>query len=512
MRVVGLLLWPILKFIDEIGTRLCWMIELDKAKEFNISTFTRIAQLMQSSLIGHIFSFGTAAVIARALTFITIAHTARMLGQEAFGLFNFGTSVLAYGTILVGPGLLVWGSRTVSQNTQQAGHYLILINSLQLVLAILAYLIFWLTASFFLGENEQSIVMVAGIGLFGIALSVEWVGRALEQFKLMGLALILNNLVVLLATLALVKLPADMYIALLLIPIGQAAGAVVLFFMLWRKGLLSFKRIEWRYAGIIVRAAIPLSVSAAMVTIMHYANNFILQFYHGSAALGLFSAPYRLVEILTSVPVLISIVFLPRLSRHFVSDLARARKEMHWCVYLTLSLACWPVATMLAEAPSIIQVTYGNQFVSAASLLQVLSLAVFFNFVIVAYTTGLIAAGQDRAYFWGIFTAMLLSVIGGMLLVPSLGVWGAVLIVAILDLASWLVVLPAYRRVVGAFSLTEWIRPVVCGMGLSLWLYLSQNLGMLFIARLGIGSIMYGICVMPWSKMRPWLQSYFVNY
>ncbi len=429
-----------------------------------------------------------------------MAYTARMLGREAYGFVNFGTAVTAYAAILVGPGLLIWGARAVAQDRERAGEYLLTINVTQLTLAFAAYLILFCIASLYLNPNERKIALVAGLGVFPIAASVEWVAQGLEKFRWAGAAQITASLAALLGTLLFVKSPNDAYKMLLVTAGSQLLAVLFLFALLRRKVDLSRARFSLNGAVQMLRPAFPLGFSAAMITVLHYANHLFLQFYRDAAALGIFGASFRVMEMLTTVPGLISTVFLPRLARTFKADPVQGRIEMGWFVSLVMSLVCLPVAILLVEAPELVRLIFGAQFAASANLLRVMSFAVLFNFAAVVYITGLLALTRDKAYFWSILAGLLVSVGGGFVAVPLFGVWGATVTVAVIDFATWLATLPTFYHVIGCLFLGQWVRPLLSGFALTAWLLLSMRMGLSFWVRVPVGIMAYGALIMPGSS------------
>jgi O-antigen/teichoic acid export membrane protein len=59
-----------------------------------------------------------------------------------------------------------------------------------------------------------------------------------------------------------------------------------------------------------------------------------------------------------------------------------------------------------------------------------------------------------------VVVSTIVSIGGGLLLVPRLGSVGAAIAIAFVDLAGWLVSLPAYRRAVGSLQFGVWRWPL----------------------------------------------------
>jgi hypothetical protein len=79
-----------------------------------------------------------------------------------------------------------------------------------------------------------------------------------------------------------------------------------------------------------------------------------------------------------------------------------------------------------------------------------------------------------------VIVSAIVSIGGGLILVPSLGVLGAAIVISVIDLAGWLVSLPFYKHTIGSLQLRIWILPFLGGstiVGCSLLLqYLHVSL------------------------------------
>jgi O-antigen/teichoic acid export membrane protein len=247
-------------------------------------------------------------------------------------------------------------------------------------------------------------------------------------------------------------------------------------------------------------ASLPLGTTVALVVILHYANNLIVRAYLGAAVLGVFLAAFRLLELATTVPGMLSTVFLPRLTRFVVKDVDTAGREARIFAKVHMIVAFFIAAFMLAEAPAIINIIYGAKYTGAVDLLRLMAVAVIFNYAICGYTNCLISFGRDRVMLTVAVVAAVVSVGGGLLLVPRLGAIGAALVVACIDLAGWLVSLPYYRHVVGSLQFRAWIWPVLGAGCITIFSLLFQAVGLSMWVRAPLAMLAYAPFV--WQEIR----------
>ena len=252
-------------------------------------------------------------------------------------------------------------------------------------------------------------------------------------------------------------------------------------------------------------SSVPLGVTMALVVVLHYANNLIVRAYLGPAALGVFLAAFRVLEMASTLPGLVSSVFLPRLARLVVEEPAAAHRQARLFAQSLILAGAVVAAVLFAEAPGVVGLVYGKGYAQAVTLLRWMAVGVFFNFAVFGYTNALIMYGKDRVMIAVVALGTVVSVGGGLLLVPRLGPVGAAMVVAAIDLAGWLVSLPCYRRTIGTLDLRAWVWPLLGGVAVLLTSRILQECGLPLSARAPLEAASYAAVVA--GPLRTILQS-----
>jgi O-antigen/teichoic acid export membrane protein len=148
-------------------------------------------------------------------------------------------------------------------------------------------------------------------------------------------------------------------------------------------------------------------------------------------------------------------------------------------------------AYAVAEAPAIISILYGAKYAGAVQLLRIMAIAIIFNYAICGYTNCLIAFGKDWVMLRAVLVCTIISVGGGLILVPRLGILGGALVVASIDLAGWLVSLPYYRRTIGSLQFRAWLQPLLGGGCIVGACFLMQAIGVPVWVRVPVSAFTY---------------------
>lgn len=451
-----------------------------------------VRRSLRSGLFLNLFSVTGAAITQKLIGLYILAYVAHKLGPNNYGLLGYGVSIAAYASIVLSPGLVTWGTREVARDRAGAGKVLVIVNATQVVLAFLGYGGLILFAYAFLADpGKRLIVLCCGLVLFTTALSADWVLNGLELMRFPAALNVVNACLTVIALLLLVHSPQDVYVYALISAATSILMTAVVYIILVRRAKVQFQLPSFEEARRTLIASLPLGGTMALVIVLHYANNLIVQAYLGMTALGVFWAAYRLLELASQIPVLLSTVFLPRLSRCAHTEPGVARREASLFARVHMIAGFFLAAYAVAEAPAIISILYGAKYAGAVQLLRIMAIAIIFNYAICGYTNCLIAFGKDWVMLRAVLVCTIISVGGGLILVPRLGILGGALVVASIDLAGWLVSLPYYRRTIGSLQFRAWLQPLLGGGCIVGACFLMQAIGVPVWVRVPVSAFTY---------------------
>jgi O-antigen/teichoic acid export membrane protein len=321
---------------------------------------------------------------------------------------------------------------------------------------------------------------------------VDWVFDGLERAEVPVRLQAAVSAARLAAVVWLCRSPADAFWYAAILPFFLGVQALAGYLLLYRGGWFAWRWPGWAALGQAVRAAWPLGVTMALWVLIHNANTLIVQLTHGSQAAGQYYAALRFVEMASVVPGVVGTVFRPRLARLGWRTPSAAAGECRLFARGHL-LAGWLFAALVfSEAPRIIAWLYGPEYVQAAPLLRIFSLAILANYLVCGYTNCLVAFGRDRVMLRAMLIAGVVSVAAGCWLTPRWGPAGAALAASLIHPVGWLMALPAYRRAVGSLDLAGWMRPVAAAFAMAGVSWLLESLGAATAWRLAAVAAVYG--------------------
>lgn len=209
-----------------------------------------------------------------------------------------------------------------------------------------------------------------------------------------------------------------------------AAGSIVnLLLIYWsaRRYTALRPRFEWGYWRAIIRDTLPVSISIVLSLIYFKADTILLSFFQkGDYAVGLYGAAYKVLEILITFPIIFVGLLLPALGQAFSRNDKDGFVRVFQRGFETLVILVTPITIggwVLAR--DILVVLGKEEYAPAASVLQLLLIAVTLSFLnsLSAHTITII--NRQRQMVWGYLSVAVIGLITYVLLIPRLSYTGA---------------------------------------------------------------------------------------
>lgn len=378
----------------------------------------------------------SARVLGTALALVSIGLIARHLGPSGFGEYSLVLAFL-YTFIIVGQfGLYPLLLRELSQREDKAA-LLSDFFSLRLYLLVSVMALTPFAALLF----PYSMKVIQGIGIAAVG------------FLFMGLSQLLmavfqHFLSVWRASLAeVVGRAAQAALVYLVVVLGLGFFSVLWVFsvvtfiifslnLVFALRLLRFRIvwIPWWKIKEFFRKAFPIALSIVLTLIYFKLDTIILSIPQINSAstdpardVGVYNVAYRVLEGLIFFPAMFVGLIMPFLSRYFKEDWQRFEnifRQAHSIVILaTLPL----VGALWILAEPIVILIGGAEFVAAAPVLKILSIAIGFIFLGNLYGQAVVAQGREKKAAWVYGGGVVVNIAANILIIPFLRELGAAL-------------------------------------------------------------------------------------
>lgn len=361
---------------------------------------------------------------------LVFAWLARYLGPEDFGKLSFALAFVALFQTLTVLGLNRIVVRDIARDPGCANRTLGTTLALQFLAAVLANgLIFGLIA--WVRPDDavtRSLVAIIGLGLlFQVREAVRYWFESQLQSRYTVWA---ENSVFLLAAgikLLLIWAEAPLIAFAWAILAEMGFGATALFLTYARRtGQLRQWRVDWTVAKTLLSAGWPLLLTALALMVQHRIGQILLAEMAGDVALGQFAAAYRVIEVLNTVPMIISSTLAASIAQLSHADRPGYQARLR-DLYRIMLLAFLGVALpILLLADWLIPLVFGRQYQQAAEYLPWLLMPLFFTFFGVARGLFITSENLFRHALISALSGATVNVLLNLALIPRFGAHGVI--------------------------------------------------------------------------------------
>ncbi len=453
---------------------------------------------MSATVSKNIFWLTLSRVAALGFLFLAYTQLFRYLGPFGNGQYQFVLSYVLIFSTVVDFGVQQFITKRMSENPEDTKKYFQNFIAFELVLSLALYIL--LVAVAFLRNFEPVVmnaVIITGFGMVINAMTYPFLAvmTAKQDLKKVAFINFLNSLVNI--TVIFLAITFQKYIVFLAsIQLIFGIMDIVLYRIFIRKHLpmpevlQSLKRLDWSLIKNILKSAWPFALLVGFSAIYNRIDVIIITKMLGFEQNGLYTAGYKLFDILSFFPASVSHTLFPFFAALMAKSLVgqvklNLEKYLRLMVVVALPLA---VGTMILSKP-IISLMAGEQFLPAAPVLAVLVWASAILFIYIPVNSLVISQLTKMAV---IITGanVVINIVGNIILLPILGIKAAAIMTVVSEALQGTFYFYFVRKYITKFKFASILwKPALAAlvMGLVLWKIPNINL---FLA-IGIGVLVY---------------------
>jgi PST family polysaccharide transporter len=331
---------------------------------------------------------------------LTLPYVARVLEPSAFGLVVFSQGLAFILVVFIDWGLGWTGIRSTAaqQNDVEALSGVVQrVRGGQLVLT-LASLVFAAGALVVVPNmrHHPEFLALAWIAAATLGLAPNWFFLGIEQARVTAMIQLGFRIAGAALTFVLVDDPGDAWIVMALFAGSSAGSLVVADLLMYRR--VEFRLPEWRPSLREIRAGTTIFVGTLAVSLYTSFNVVLLGIIGSSAGVAHFGAAERVVRVGMTLLSPIGGALIPRLTAlQAAGNRDRARRLLRIAVAIGAGPATVLMIGLIAFAPQIIHLIYGERFVdSSAPILRVLALLIPINVTGTIFGLWLMTLHKDK--------------------------------------------------------------------------------------------------------------------
>ena len=426
-------------------------------------------------------------LISLVLNLVVIVHLARYLGEVKFGVFSFAIVFISYFAIIADFGMKPIIVREISRNRDIASKILGTSIIIKFLFSFVAVLLAYVIAKR-LGYSQDIIILI-GIISFTIFISSK-----LQTFRVVFESIfeadlsmefpILFRMIDAIILLGLMALLIHLNCSLTQITLFYVLSAALGFFLTISLSVKHLKpnfNINVQMVKLLLVESFPLALYVALTRLYMNADVFFLKMLKGDAAVGYYSAAFRLIYPLNFIPTAIVMSLFPLMSKYFQDSNEKLIKSFDFGLktLILIGLALNIGTSILHER--LIIFLYTDKYLSSSLPLMILmwaELFVFLNFFLVAVNTSI---NKQKYSTYAAVWMLLINLVLNLLLIPKWGVIGASLARLITAALGFSILLPyAFLQIGGSLlPIVKKILPIaIC---FAIWLLFIQKLHLILI-------------------------------
>lgn len=369
-------------------------------------------------------------VLGGGLFFLAAILIARHLGPESYGPFSFIFAFVAVIHMVADFGITQILVREISRNKQKLDEILGAVVPLVTLLAAVGTCIIVVSVEILaLSADASKAMYILGASVLVTFHAAVYgsVSRAFEQMGINAAVLVLQRVFLFILVLLALEYDAGLP-GVAWCYLGERIIQWILFrILIWRK----FSRYKWRmditYWRYLIREGLPVGAGMVLRRISWYLDIFILTALSTASSVGLFSAAFRVIQLINVIPFTLSIPVFPVFSR-----LALESKDRVFAIYIRVLkifvLISLPIAVWILILGSQVTVfLFGEAYQEAGQALLIMGPMVVFLFLNSLYIHIFSALDKQSLYMKTVAMAVAINVVLDIVLIPLWGILGAAL-------------------------------------------------------------------------------------
>ncbi len=427
----------------------------------------------------------------------------RYLGDERYGNYTTAIVYLQLFGILMDLGLYIVLLKHISGPENKDGKLLNNIITMRALTAVI-FLVIACSLIWFIPTYPTIVkwaVMVVAVNFFFITMN-QLLIAVYQKHLAMGLVAIAEvsgKTLLFLSTLVVIYvLKGD----LLWVMLTVALGGFVNFLVLWL-GLRKYTRIHaafdlsmWKR---VLKESWPVALSIGLNLIYFKADTIILSHCRTQAEVGIYGAPYKMLEVIITLPAMIVGLVMPMLGKTFNEQRADDFKQLYRRSFNALSMIAIPliIGTQMVAFP-VMRLIAGEEFTSNITdlgyLLQILIFAV--GVIFVGTLTGylVVIVNRQKEMLWGYGTVALTALFAYLYFIPKYGYYGAASVTVYSEFMITLIgIFIVYRATKVLPALWIPVRVLMASAIMATALFLLKDISV--ILSIPIAIVVYGVAL-----------------
>jgi O-antigen/teichoic acid export membrane protein len=385
-----------------------------------MSLIKKIAHNTAAQILGKIISivFGV----------ITISLMTRYLGQKGFGQYTTIMAFIQIFAILTDFGLTLTTTQLLSKPNVDENKIFNNIISLRITSSLVFLAMAPLFSLLFPYPPIIRIgITISALSFFFTSLFQIFIGFFQKHIitYLAAISEVANRIILLILVYLAVIFDLGLLNILIAIAASNALQVLLNYIFAYKKITIKWQ-LDLNTWYLIWKTTWPISVTIFFNLIYFKADTIILSLYKPAEHVGIYGAPYKILEVLTTIPFLFSGLILPLLTFNWNTKNFAKYKRIFQTAYDCLALIAVPLilGTQVLATP-IMTLIAGKQFEASGNVLRILIIATGIIFLGNLFSHAIISIDKQKTVIKGYIITAILSLMGYFYFIPLYSYYAA---------------------------------------------------------------------------------------
>ncbi|ADP77605.1 polysaccharide biosynthesis protein [Methanothermus fervidus DSM 2088] len=380
------------------------------------------------TVVKNTFVLLLASIFTNIAGFIWTVAMARYLGAGGFGIISASLAITSIFGIFADLGLSIYLTREIARKREKSLNLFRNVISLKTIFSIITFT-FLLVIIFIRKYPVYGKIVTILIGIYVILQSFNnvfyGVFQGFEKMEYQTISTILNN------SLLLIFILGVIYLKLGIIEIGMAYTLSAFISLLYSYLICNSKFLK---VGIAVNSdlwkkilpeALPFGITGIFTNIYFWIDSAMLSFMKNDVVVGLYNAPYKIMQALLFIYSTYMIALFPVMSKFYIQSSERLtltyQKSLKYMLLISMPIAVF--TTILAKEITLL--VYGPQYLPAVPAFQILIWTIVFIFTNGIFANLLNSSNRQVTVTKTTGIAAAFNVVVNLILIPKMSYIGA---------------------------------------------------------------------------------------
>lgn len=429
-------------------------------------------------------------IISSIFALLTIATITRYLKPDGFGQYTIIIAFLSFFGILLDMGIYLTSLQMISDPSNDDSKIFSNAFTLRLIISVILLSTAPLIVLFFPYPSiVKQGIFIAAFAFFFNSLCQILHAPFQKELKMFPAELseIIGKLVILVCVLLTIYFKLNLLFIMICLVIGNFFHFLIKYILAKKyiKIKLSFDKDIWIK---IFYNSWPIALSIFFNLIYLRGDTIILSLFAKNAEIGFYGASYRVIDVLTTLPIILAGLMLPLFTAAYAEkNVAKLKKYLQIsfdvCAIISIPIV---IGTQFIATP-VMALAAGKEYYPSGPILKILIIAIAMIFFSTTFSHFIVAISQQKSMLFGYALTAVLSIIGYFILIPKFYSFGAAWITVFSEgMMAIISIVIIYKKTKITVNVKKFLKSLFAGAVMASILYFIQNANLFVIIFAGV--------------------------